>query len=584
MSFDEEARLSAEALGTHLSREIQERLQEFIGRLVDAAEQDRQAATERVEQALASARDEHRAALDRFQQDQDAANLRADQALSVAAQQRQVLADQAEQALAAAERTLQEAVARAREEAMTEATARFEAELADRSTRFEELFAERTSRFQAEHAERGARLEAAHAERVSQLDAEHAERSSRLDAEHAERTSRFETDHATRFAAEHAARLQADYNERVSRLEAEHAAKIEALQAERVSHASAAGSEREAALEREAIERQTAERELLAAGMRRLVNGCRKLDEGQSLSQLLDTLGTQAAAEAARCALFVVRGRALQGWSLAGFANAPSDPRAITIGLDVLPELARVVAQAHRAEVQTAVFASEAAEVLSFMNLPSVDTGVAVPVTVGGQVAALVYVDDGGREDRPVPATWPEAIELLVRHAGRCLEAQTAIRAARLSNANAAPAGPAPQPLRAVPSPVSQQPPAPAPLAATPVATPAVAVPTAPVASPSGMSDAYAEEHARRYARLLIADIRLYNEAAVRTGREQRDLAHRLQPEIARARHAFEERVPATVRQRERFFDEELVRTLADGDEALLGLESQGTQPESLAV
>jgi hypothetical protein len=576
MSFDEQARLSAEALGTHLSREIQERLQEFIGRLVDAAGQDRQAATERVEQALAVARDEHRAALDRLQQDQDAANGRADQALTAAAQQRQVLADQAEQALAAAERTLQEALVRAREEALQEATSRYEAELADRSARFEDLFAERTSRFQVEHAARASQLEAAHAERVSQLE-----------AEHAERTSRFEADHAARFAAEHAARLQADYTERLTRLEADHAAKIEALQAEaeRVAQASAAGSDREAALDREAIERQTAEREMLVAGMRRLVQGCRKLDEGQSLSQLLDTLGTQAAAEAARCALFVVRGRALQGWSLAGFANAPSDPRAITIGLDVLPELARVVAQAQRAEVQTAVFASEAADVLSFMNLPSVDTGVAVPVTVGGQVAALVYVDDGGREDRPVPATWPEAIELLVRHAARCLEAQTAIRAARL-NANAA-APSAPQPLRAVPSPASQ-PQTPAPVAEMPTPVPAASVavptPTVPVTSSSGMSDAYAEEHARRYARLLIADIRLYNEAAVRTGREQRDLAHRLQPEIARARHAFEERVPVSVRQRERFFDEELVRTLADGDEALLGLESQGTQPESLAV
>ena len=49
MSFDEEARLSAEALGTHLSREIQERLQEFVGRLVDAAEQDRQSSTDKVE-------------------------------------------------------------------------------------------------------------------------------------------------------------------------------------------------------------------------------------------------------------------------------------------------------------------------------------------------------------------------------------------------------------------------------------------------------------------------------------------------------------------------------------------------------
>jgi len=201
---------------------------------------------------------------------------------------------------------------------------------------------------------------------------------------------------------------------------------------------------------------------------------------------------------------------------------------------------------------------------------------------VGGQVAAVVYVDDGGREDRPVPASWPEAIELLARHAGRCLEAQTAIRAARLSQASGSGSGAsaAPQPLRAVPSAPAASP--------EPVQVQVAALtptPTVPVIAPAGMNDAYAEEHARRYARLLIADIRLYNEAAVRTGREQRDLAQRLQPEIARARQAFEERVPASVAQRERFFDEELVRTLADGDEALLGeAASHGTHPERLAV
>jgi hypothetical protein len=578
MSFDEEARLSAEALGTHLSREIQDRLQEFIGRLVDAAEQDRQAAAERAEQAVAAALQEHREAAERATQEQRAAQERAEQALAAAAQDRQVLAEQAQQALAAAEQTLQEAVARAREEAMHEATTRFDAQLADRASRFE---SEHSSWFEAEQAERMARFESQHADRSARLDAEHAERLARLDAELAERTAKLDSEHA----------------ERTSRLEAEHAARFARTDADR--------ADREATLERDAIERQTAERETMLAGMQRLVNGFRRLDEGQSLSQLLDTLGTQAAAEAARCALFVVRGRALQGWSLSGFDGGPSDPRTLSIKLDLLPELARVVAQGQRGDVQTAAFASEEAEAVSFMNHPSVDSGVAVPVTVGGQVAALIYVDDGGREDRPVPASWPEAIEMLARHAGRCLEAQTAIRAARLSSAAATTTAP-PQPLRAVsnataaPQQQVQVPvatvtaPPDESSAATPIrlasSTPAPApTPTLPVPvvtpmAPAGMSDAYAEEHARRYARLLIADIRLYNEAAVRTGREQRDLASRLQPEIARARSAFEERIPATVRHRERFFDEELVRTLADGDEALLGLEEHGSQPESLAV
>jgi hypothetical protein len=699
MSFDEEARLSAEALGTHLSREIQERLQEFIGRLVDAAEQERQATADKAAEAQAVAVRLHREATERAQQEQQAAVDRVDLALAAAAHERQELTDQAREALAAAERTLQEAVARAREDAFTEASARFDAELAERTARFggehaqqlarvrEDATAEATSRFEAELADRTARFDAEHGDRIarardealaeatSRFDAEHgdrltrareeaaAEATARLEADHADHlarvradalaeatsrvqvehsdrlarardealvdaTSRFEAEHGDRLsrardeaAAEATARLEAEHADRMARVledaraeattrfeseqhdrvararehalaeatarfEAELAkrtAQFAAEHADRLARAEADRADRDAASDRDAIERQTSERETLVAGVHRLVAGFRRLDEGQSLSQLLDTLGTQAAAEAARCALFVVRGRSLQGWSLSGFDGAPGDARTLSIGLDVVPELARVVAKGQRAEIPTATFATEEAEALGFINLASVDVGVAVPVTVGGQVAAVVYVDDGGREDRPVPASWPEAIELLARHAGRCLEAQTAIRAARLSQTSG---GAPPQPLRAVPN-VS----APAPAAAdvppvqvaalTPTPAP---LPTVPVMAPAGMNDAYAEEHARRYARLLIADIRLYNEAAVRTGREQRDLAQRLQPEIARARHAFEQRVPASVAERERFFDEELVRTLADGDEALLGPESHGSHEERVAV
>src|SRR5262249_3736482 len=154
-------------------------------------------------------------------------------------QDREVLAAHAQQALVAAEQTLQEAISRAREEALQEATSRFEAELADRTRQ----------------------------------------------------------------------------------LESEHAAQFASAEADRAA--------RDAAAERDAIERQTADRETLLGGMRRLVDGFRRLDEGQSLSQLLDTLGAQAAAEATRCALFVVRGRSLQGWMLSGFRGsnhpAPGD-------------------------------------------------------------------------------------------------------------------------------------------------------------------------------------------------------------------------------------------------------------------
>ena len=77
---------------------------------------------------------------------------------------------------------------------------------------------------------------------------------------------------------------------------------------------------------------------------------------------------------------------------------------------------------------------------------------------------------------------------------------------------------------------------------------------------------------ARRYARLLVSEIKLYHEPAVIDGCRVRDLATRLGGEIARARVMYEERVPAQVRERHDFFHEELVKTLANGDASLLEL------------
>jgi hypothetical protein len=429
MSFDEEARQSAEALAAHLGREIQDRLQEFVSHLATAA-----------------------------------------------ADERQTLADQAQQAVAASERTLDAAIARAREDAVAELTARFEAAQAER--------------------------DAAQAER---------------DTAQAER---------------------------------------DAAQADR----EAAQAERHAALERQAHERQTIERETMLAAMERLVTAFRRLDEGQSLSQLLDVLAAESARETPRSAVFVVRGRNLQGWSFSGFDAAPRDARGVTFALDVIPDFERVIDQGARAEVHHTAFLGDDSGPLNFITLRNEDVGVAVPVIVGGQVAALVYADDGADLDRPAPASWPEAIELLARHAARCLEAQTAIRAARLSNG-----GQSAQSVR------------------TAVGSAASAVVASTVDSP------YAEEHARRYARLLISDVRLKNETAVRLGREARDLWRRLQPEIATARESFNERVSPSVLQRDRIFEEELVRTLADGDDSLFGFpppgsSTEGSESERLAV
>ena len=79
-------------------------------------------------------------------------------------------------------------------------------------------------------------------------------------------------------------------------------------------------------------------------------------------------------------------------------------------------------------------------------------------------------------------------------------------------------------------------------------------------------------EEARRFARLLVSEIKLYNERAVLEGREHANLYERLRDDIDRSRQMYEERIPQDVRSSSNFFYEELVLILADGRPEVLGL------------
>ncbi len=76
---------------------------------------------------------------------------------------------------------------------------------------------------------------------------------------------------------------------------------------------------------------------------------------------------------------------------------------------------------------------------------------------------------------------------------------------------------------------------------------------------------------ARRFARLLVSEIKLYNEQKVSEGRSQGDLYARLREYIDRSRDMYDKRVRPEVAHRYDYFHHELVATLAEGDEAKLG-------------
>jgi hypothetical protein len=276
------------------------------------------------------------------------------------------------------------------------------------------------------------------------------------------------------------------------------------------------------------------------AASERLLNAIRAIDRATSLSEILDTLITAAGREASRVGILLVRGATAVGWRFVGFGGFgfPADAAHGTSFTLDLPGASGVVGDAVRTG---AAASSDTAGGLSQppFELPDGRERVALPIPMSGQVVAVLYADQGAADDpqRDVAIAWPSILEVLTRHAARSLEALTAFKAARV---------------------LTERPDV------------ALAPPTAvPVASPAPQSDD--DDAARRYARLLVSEIKLYHEPAVAAGCLERNLAARLGGEIAHARVLYEQRVPADVRRRTDFFDAELVRTLANGDATLLG-------------
>ena len=152
----------------------------------------------------------------------------------------------------------------------------------------------------------------------------------------------------------------------------------------------------------------------------RVRDGIRRLDRVSRLTEALDALGSLAAGEASRAAVLTVQDDRVRGWSFMGFDPAvdPAHQVDLTLGEAGLVGHAVVTGEAQLKGPAPA-----------FSALSSGGNAVAVPVVVGGEVMAVLYGDDG--ESDPA-AGWRQSLELLASHAGHCMEALTAARAAQL--------------------------------------------------------------------------------------------------------------------------------------------------------
>jgi len=299
---------------------------------------------------------------------------------------------------------------------------------------------------------------------------------------------------------------------------------LDALRAELDEARASAVDEVEARAERDlasaVVTWRATERQSEMALATALADGIRSLDQANSLSETLDALVAAASVHASRAALLVLRDNALRGWSWRGF---PGDPTEVAI----MPDAEHLAAAACRSGVLHA--ASDLAPGTGVLAPRHAGrAAVAVPLAVAGRPVAVLYCDDDGEEPRMVPSAWPEIVEVLARHASRCLESMTARRLPDLVRASAA--------ERA--------------------------------RLQSRQQD---DESAQRYARLLVAEIKLYHEAAVDEARREGAILRRLRPQIERAERMYADRVPEPIRVRTQYFEQELVRTLAGGDASLLG-------------
>ena len=439
------------------------------------------------------------------------------------------------------ERAIAEAVARVREELgleRHEALERIQRESQERVHTIEREAHERVQTIEREAQERAQTIEREAQERAQMIERNAQERIHAIERAMADAAARSKDEHESAVAGERQQwtserdRLMSDAESARRKLDAL-SASIEELQAalaaeklarESVQAALTASESREQArLEEQSTGARVEERQAKVALVEQLMGAVRAVSEARSLSDTLNALAAAAASLAPRIALFIVNERnatrELQGWRAAGFA----DPSPALLHLAVEDGGMLATATASRLSVSTSTVSAP-----DFASLPPDRAGLAVPLTVGGKTVAILYADDGGTNEPEAPSSWPEAMQILGAHASVCLSHITAVRTTQAMRATLT-GGRSTEP----------------------------------------MSE---EDHsARRYARLLVSEIKLYNEAAVRTGREKRDLLARLGPEIERARRLYEERIPSSILARGKYFQEELVHTLADGDAALLG-------------
>lgn len=354
------------------------------------------------------------------------------------------------------------------------------------------------------------------------------------------------------------------------------------------------------------------------------------IDSQRTQADILHALVNRAASFAPRIAFFVVKNERATGWRARGLEGTVGDDsvREISLPLDA----DTILGEVYRTRSSWSGAPGSKADdhlLLSKLGDEPPQRMVAIPLVARDKCVAVLYADSAGLDGEAINL---EALETVVRVTGMAVEllavkraapAQPSASAAPPQQRSAAATGTQAAPVAVEPDQTTEAAPAPeieeqqreheaattAPEVSSPpaeISSPPAEVSSPPAevsapaesqssdaqpagshASPLGASRRYGQDaelpvevsdeerrfhnDARRFARLLVSEIKLYNEQKVTDGRAGGNLYDRLRDEIDRSRQMYDKRVHPSVSPRFDYFHQELVNTLAEGDAAKLG-------------
>lgn len=345
-------------------------------------------------------------------------------------------------------------------------------------------------------------------------------------------------------------------------------------------------------------------------GIAELLAAMAEVDTGANLTEVLTSLVNESAKQVDRVAMFIIKGTNAVGWYAKGFeVNEAVKQIQIPLGSDTVFR----TMQSDRAPMLfDPASAGQTGAALQRMGTLG-SSALVAPMVLRDKLAAVLYCDTNSQMSDPQAAF----IDSLVRFASKTTDLLSFVprtpgaRPPAPIVAPGASSGPAPAPAPApagdgggtvmfTPSQMAslkQTATAPPPTPAAPPPAPPKtdgagtvmftasqmdqmrqqmsqmkpAAPPAPAVPAMSPEETKAHEDAKRFARLIVSEIKLYNEAKVTEGRKAKDLHSRLKEDIERGRQMYHDRISPGLRNNTNYFHDELVRLLAGGDASALG-------------